>query len=164
MTVRTNFKAVMDKVAKGVAESFKAQAMKLLGAEAIRLIVVRTRLGYGVVRPGAPRQKLKPLSKRYIEHREDSRLSGFTAPRRSNLTFTGAMLESLRIKTSKAGAVSIEPTGGRRDGQTNAAVAGHVTKGGRPFISLSDLEIKKLARYMEKEILGKTLRKRGLTK
>lgn len=165
MAVRTNFKAVLDKLRKTIGEeSVKPEHLKALGDEAVRLITVRTRLGYGVDTPGAERQKLKPLSDAYIEMRRKSRgkLSGMTAPARSNLTFTGQMLESLKV-IAKRFSVSIEPSGQRDDGISNQDVAQSVTRFGRPFISLSRLEIKQLKRFYE-TMTGKLLRKRGLTR
>lgn len=163
MAVRTNFKAVLDKIRGSFNEAIDQDQLKLLGDEAIRKITVRTRLGYGVEKPGAPRKKLKELSQGYIESRlkAKGRLSSMTAPARSNLTFTGQLLDSLKVVVAR-GKLSIEPTGSRRDGQSNQDVADSVSKK-RPFISLSDLELKALKRFYEVEIVRKMLRKRGLT-
>jgi hypothetical protein len=162
--VRTNFKAVLERVRSAViTDPVKPEELQKLGDETIKMIQVRTRLGYGVDKVGAQRKKLKPLSEAYIEmRRKNKKLSSFTNARRSNLTLYGYMLESLSVVIRKR-AILIEPTGARPDGESNQGVAQSVTRSGRPFISLSDLEIKKLKRFYQNEILGKALRKRGLT-
>lgn len=166
MSIRTNFKEVLDKLKQTVKATATDEQMQLLGEKAAEMIRVRTRLGYGVDRPGGKRRRLDALSDDYIEFREEHAryLSGLTEPDRSNLTLTGQMLDSVTVTESKLGRALIEPTGTRKGSSTtNQQVATGVTKGGRPFISLSDMEIKKLRRYFEKDILGKTLRRRSLT-
>ncbi len=155
----------MERVKTAVLKDpYTPEQMRKLGEEAIRQITVRTRLGYGVDKVGAPRKRLKPLSEGYIEMRRKSKvLSEFTNSRRSNLTHTGQMLESLKLRITRFG-VFIEPTGARSDGISNMDVAASVTRYGRAFLSFTDLELKKLKRFLEKDILGKTLRKRGLTR
>jgi hypothetical protein len=164
--VRSNFKAVIKKLEATFKVDLLEKEIKALAAEAIRMIQVRTRLGYGVDTPGGKRFRLKPLSEKYVERRaaQKNKLSEHTSPNRSNLTFSGELLDSLDSRFPGPGKILIEPTGTRKDGTTNQAVAASVTEGGRPFLALSDLELKKLNRFFEKEVLEKVLRRRGLTR
>lgn len=166
---------------KEITENLKSRKRDLeaMGEEAIRLIVVRTRLGYGVDRPRAKRKRLKSLSPSYIEVRKGKiafftlgkgqkrrivsyvpdkkpELSEFTRPTRSNLTFTGKMLDSMRVKdiVVRRNRVSIGPDRrSRGKGLTNEKIATYQEQMGRVFNNLSDLEVKKLARFHKKSIL-----------
>jgi len=129
------------------------QQKKLLnqmGLVAIDLIVDRTRKGKGVKKTGGNRVKLKALSKAYIKYRKTQKLHSTTSPRKSNLTFTGQMLESVKIlKSTKDSAFSIGPSGRRKDGKRNADVSRWVTEKGRPFMNLGKVEIRELHRILE---------------
>jgi hypothetical protein len=59
------------------------------------IIKKRTQLGYGVPSTGASNTKLKPLSEKYIIKRANSDINENTTPKKSNLTFTGDMLNSI---------------------------------------------------------------------
>jgi len=62
------------------------------------IIKKRTQLGYGVPSEGAGNTKLKSLSAKYIIFRQKNKagnLSSNTTPKRSNLTLTGDMLNSI---------------------------------------------------------------------
>jgi len=90
-------------------------------------------------------------------------LSEFTTPNKSNLTFSGQMLESMKILKIKKNSVLISPKGRRRKSQlTNEEVAERVS-GKRPFNNLSDLEIKKLIRFYRLNF-GDLLKKKKLLK
>jgi hypothetical protein len=158
--VKTNFKEVFRRLNARVKSATAPEHMKQLAEEAGRMVRVRTRLGQGVNKSGA-KGKLKALSEDYIDFRETySDLSEFTTPPRSNLTLTGEMLESIEILDVKDGKVEIGPNlNTRRDGKaTNQKVAEGVSKA-RPFMNFHKLEIKKLARFYEKNILGKIFRR-----
>lgn len=131
----------------------KAESQGLLtnvAARAIELIVRRTREGKGVRRPGGSTYRLKPLSASYVRFRREnaSRLSSFTSPRKSNLTFTGQLLNSLALKKG-ARSIVITPTGIRDDGQSNAAVAKHVSRV-RPFLALSKDEQREVGDFFRR--------------
>lgn len=143
-------KQQLDKLTRKIADSLKmtvdAQFMKEIGDEAVRLIYTRTKLGYGVNSQGGPRQKLLPLSQNYINYRKKSgKLDQSTGPRKSNLTFTGQLLNSIKVK--KSGVLWVGPIGYRNDGLSNEEVANRVTAAGRPFMFLSNLELGKLKRF-----------------
>lgn len=116
---------------------------KAFAGEASVLIVRRTRSGQGVANDGGAERDLRPLSKSYIEKRKRAKLSAFTSPRKSNLTFTGEMLGSL-VPTKRGNGRWVLTFEGRRDdGHTNAEVARYVS-GARPFLYLSRDELARL--------------------
>lgn len=160
MAVTSNFKEVFKRIGDRLKQAPSPENLKKLGEAGSEMIRVRTRLGYGVRQTGGKRAKLKPLSALYKESREEfADLSEFTTPARSNLTLTGQMLESIGILKIERTSVEIGPKGPRRsEPLTNQKVAEYVS-GARPFLFLSDLEIKKLARFYEKNIIGKIFRR-----
>lgn len=122
---------------------------------------VRAQLGGSVDKTGAKKKSFKKLSEKYIEQRKsDSNLSSLTSPGKSNITRTGQLIESLRGRGKKAG-FEITPDGSRNDGLTNEEVADFVEKGGRPFLNLSDIELKKLARLIEEQLSDEINKKLG---
>jgi hypothetical protein len=132
--------------------------MRALGNEAARLMVRRTRLGFGVSKDGAKRNKLTPLSPQYIQTKREkfSGLSSLTRPKKSNLTRTNQMLTSIKVIDSMRGRVSVGATGNRHDSDlTNEDVVRFNQVTGRvlrPFLNLSALEIKGLQRTYTKII------------
>jgi hypothetical protein len=125
-----------------IQKTAKRKIMMKLGTEMAKMIQIRTRLGYGVSRDGAQRRPLKRLSPSYVEFRKATRhrLSPYTSPKKSNLTYSGRLLGSLSALRAKDGSVSVGPKGSR-----NIKVHGYVSEK-RPYLFLSDLEIKKLRR------------------
>jgi hypothetical protein len=134
--------------------------MRSLGLQTVDIIVERTRKGFGVKRVGGNRRKLKPLSKRYIEFRRRNRDKLGKAGRitKSNLTFTGQMLDSVKILKSTPGGFEVGPSGSRSDRKRNADVARWVTEQGRPFMNLGRKEIGSLVRYLREEFNQRALR------
>jgi hypothetical protein len=161
--VTSNFKKVFAKLKREVGATYSKKQMTMLGEFAADMIRIRTGLGYGVAWPGAKRSKLKELSEEYVEARKSfSELSGFTTPERSNLTRTGQMLESIIVLNATSSEVEVGPQGERYDTDidtSNDKIAKYVAEQGRPFISVSDLEIKKLVRHFKKEIIGKVFKR-----
>lgn len=154
---------------RGVIGDMAAQeTLKPMAEEAITIIVRRTRLGYGVPDGSngtADRFKLPTLSKPYVKHRQrfPALMSGLTTPSRSNLTFTGQLLDSVQVLRIAPGSVVIVPTGGRQgESLTNAQLAGYVAAKGRSFLSLSSLEAEQLTRFY-RNTFGDLLRNRRLT-
>jgi hypothetical protein len=119
---------------------------------------------------------LAALSPAYIAYRKDGTVSFRTRDgrevlfkarrpptgdkflaKRSNLTFTGQMLDALTfISTDKGARIFIKNTR-RDDGKnTNSEIADYVQKQGRPFLELSEKEVKivqsSLARSIREEI------------
>lgn len=167
-----------------VADATNRDNTQKLMNEATRLVKVRTKLGFGVPEPGAQRERLKPLSDSYIEQRANKAryftkndkvfripipggpsrhpdLSETTTPTKSNLTFTGEMLDSLRGFVTGPGKGVVKPTGARTDGSglTNQQVANFVSEQGRPFLNLSNNEILQLKQKFVDDLLKRINRK-----
>jgi len=148
----------------------RSQRLKDLGEFAADMIKKRTRRGRGVKRPGAARANaLKGLADSTIKNREFYRklLHSDTSPRKSNLTFTGQLLESIKLRVRR-GAVTIGPRGrrvdifGKKAKITNDRLAVIVSRD-RPFMSLTRGEQKKLAQFYT-NTYERLLTRRGLTK
>jgi len=163
------------KLEKDLQDAFKkAQSkenMSAFGDYVAERIMVRTRLGRGVAQEGGASQPLKPLSDSYKKQRQGKiaffttkegvvvpyvpdqkpKLSEFTRPTKSNLTFTGQMLESIKTLSAKVGEVVVGLSGNRKDGLTNLEVGQYVSKA-RPFMNLSKPEKEGLAREIRKLI------------
>lgn len=151
---------LFDSLDKTVDDITSNATLEDIGRAIAEIIRVRTRLGYGVSRQGSKRTKLKPLSDMYKAYRRQNRrrLSPETSPNKSNLTFTGQLLDSLTFKAGR-GKLRVEPSGRRRGGLTNLKLAEHVTDQGRPFLNLSDNELKQITRIFDFG-LNESLRRR----
>ena len=155
-------RAIKKSVVDALKEIQSSAGMRQLGREATTIVRRRTLLGFGVPSNGAPREKLKSLSTSYKQQRRGEigfftknnkvipfvpktkpTLSSKTTPSKSNLTFSGELLDSLKEFVTGLGKVEVRPTGTRRDGLTNEQVAEFVSKE-RPFLNLSNNEIKQL--------------------
>lgn len=151
-SVKQQIDKLANKIATSINQTVDSNFMREVGEETKRLIYLRTKLGYGVKSQGGVRSKLKPLSPFYVELRKliqkDGLLDGTTSPKKSNLTFSGQLLKSIKVKKAQDGRVWVGPIGYRDDGLTNEQVANTVSKE-RPFMFLSDLEIKKIQRFAQ---------------
>jgi len=128
-----------------IEEATGPNEMRQIGGFIIKKIAIRTQLGYGVSENLSEKSKLKPLSTNYIEQRKVfSSLSGLTTPKRSNLTRTGSMLESLKIKAIGKNSISIGPDGSDMFGVSNSSKAFWQEKAGRIFLRLSIQEVKQV--------------------
>ena len=169
MSASLDISNVFKKVRALTREAILPQSIQPIAVEAALLIRKRTRLGYGARAMGGERFGLKKLSPSYVKFRLSRGapyLSEFTAPKRSNLTFTGQMLDSIGIVRIQAGKVFIGPQGNRTDpfskGKTNAQIAKYVAQNGRPFMYLTRPEISQLVRSY-RITFGDLARRRGLT-
>lgn len=166
MPAKNDINAIFKKLKGSLEKAASLPEMKKLGEAAVVIVVKRTRLGFGVASKFGQRQKLKPLSKLYIKARKTApKLDSSTRPTKSNLTFTGQMLKSMKVlPTTKDGLIVIGPSGARsKDTLTNDQVAGFVTKAGRPFNNLSLNEFNQLVRIYRKQFTG-LLKKLALIK
>jgi hypothetical protein len=128
-----------------VMDASGPEQMKAIGAFMIQKIAVRTRLGYGVNDNLAEKSKLNKLSNPYKEFRKSYPfLSDLTTPNKSNLTKTGSMIDSLKVKDFRKNAIRIGPTGFDRDGVSNSSKAFMQEKMGRVFLRLSAQEVKQV--------------------
>lgn len=158
-------------IEKAIGGSFNAQSMRKIGIESVKIIRRRTKLGYGVANfyqgdkesINQKRQRLKPLSPAYIKQRQrlkkDGKLDSSTAPRKSNLTKTGQMLKKLAVSKVKNGSVILKTSGRRTDGKDNEQVAEWVSDAGRPWLDLTNIEQKQIARFYQNNILKPSLAK-----
>ena len=165
-------KAILEiqaEINKAVDRVKSRQNMQKIVDEAAVIIRRRTLLGFGVPVDGRKRERLKKLSSSYIEQRKGQAvyftsksgkvirvptsakfrsrmsLSTKTTPSKSNLTLTGQLLDSLKGTVTGFGRGVIKVTGQRDDGGTNEDIASFVDDNGRPFLHLSNNEIKQLA-------------------
>ena len=157
---------ILKRISSTVKEAVNREALDSIGLFAVNLVVKRTRLGYGVSRQFDKKQRLAPLSPGYVKSRKMFEgLSDLTTPKRSNLTRTGQMLDSIRHKV-KGNSVEIRPEGRRTDGKLNSDIAYYNAIGGknrprRVFMNISELEYKQILRFYRKTF-GDLLRKRNV--
>lgn len=180
----------LDKLKRALDERFKnsfSPTLRLrLGRLAREIIYKRVKSGKGVTDLTSEPQKnrLKPLSTSYIEVRKGlakyfvkdgslrrvpnsesfridrPKLGPFGSPNRSNLTFTGQMLESLSYEATARGFRVFVPSSSRRnESVTNAQVARWVQEQGRNFLALTPDELTILVREIEREVRKLTRRK-----
>ena len=137
-------------IRQAIKDAFNKQYFTQIGKLVRNQIRVRTRSGFGVKSNGARQQRLRPLSRRYVETRQFARKGGLlastTSPGTSNLTFTGNMLEAIRFKATSEGVVF--GFANRRAIDT----ADEVQSKGRPFFNLSSLEIRNLTRQFNNRL------------
>lgn len=157
MGARLQIKDFTSKLKNVVKQAASRKELEAIGNFAADLIRKRTRLGYGAPKGEAgavERFRLAALSQGWIRFRKTtgaSWLSEFTRAGKSNLTFTGQMLDSLGVVRVKAGSVTIGPKGYRTDpfsrGLSNEQVANFVAKKGRPFNNLTRPELAQVKRF-----------------
>ena len=134
---------------------------RLIGRKMVKIIQERTRAGFGFSSAFSTNlSKLKKLAPATIENRTRAlkRKRPFklnkklTSPSKSNLTHTGRMIQSLKVKSIRGG-FKIEATGQRRDTKlTNKQVLAANAKLGRYFNQLSKAEIKLLTEFIDEEL------------
>lgn len=142
-----------------IEKALAPKKMKILAEFGADLIKKRTRLGFGVSRRGGTKERLKPLKstpkgKSYVDQRERDRkkgkLANTTTVKKSNLTRTGQMLDSLSGRAISEGKfeVGFNPKNRFDSSDNNAEIAAFVSQKGRPFLEFSKAEIAQI----EKEI------------
>lgn len=147
-----------------VNDARRPDVFRHLGQLSIKLIVRRTRLGYGVPDHLASKRRFTPLKDNYVKQRKKSRLSSLTSPKKSNLTRTGQMLDSMKILRQTSNSVIIGPSGTRSDSRSsNSEIAQYNADRGRVFLNLSDLEYAQVFREYRR-VFGDLLKKRHLLK
>lgn len=124
-----------------------------VGKFAVNLIQKRTRLGYGVSAPGEVKQALKPLSPGYVKWRKKHRPPGPTTPQKSNLTYTGDMLEDIGYRIINGHDIEIFMT----TDESNKKAAWN-QQNGRPFLYISDTEYTQIKNYIE-QLLNEEIKK-----
>jgi len=119
-------------------------------AERLRM---RARSGKTATYAGSNLTKLKPLSSSYIKFRtrNRSKLHKSTSPKKSNLTFSGQLLDSIKARI-RGESVIIGPTGRRFGGGTNERIAIYVQDQGRPFLYLGRRDISELVKIYDESL------------
>lgn len=153
MSFRDDINQFTDALGIAIKEVSSQRAMKEYGKMAVKLIRARTRRGFGVIKTGANATRLARLAESTVEKRKRfPGLSSQTTPGKSNLTFTGQLLDSLRVKSVTNQTVIIGADRRRRKGGlTNEELSGiQQTRGrnrpARVFLNLSTNELKALTR------------------
>ena len=141
-----------------VAKTFYSMAnMNFLADWIENRIRTRTRAGYGVDKFGGHKSKLKPLKPSTIKARKRAKkkgeLSGETSPSKSNLTWTGSMLDNIIAKVKGQKRIGITFSGGTK-GVSNKDKAGYAHDLGREFRNLSNIELKAFNREVKKILEG----------
>ena len=126
--------------------------IRQLAFEVVDKIVLRSRRGFGVRTFGAPLYRFPRLSRDYIEDRREAKsiglLSSRTSIRRSNITFTGQMLESIRAKDTGVGRIEFLFNNPRAE-----AKALQLHQNRRPFFFLSRSELNFVRTEVDAELV-----------
>lgn len=153
---KESLKWITDKIEKIFKDAVAVKELQAIGDEAVKIVQRRARLGYGSPPDaGGQRFSFPALSPGYVKFRQTTGrdyLSDTTTARKSNVTFTGQMLDSLKVVSVRSGNVAIAPTGVRKDrfspaGLTNRQVASYLADQGRTFLALTEPEISQLVRF-----------------
>lgn len=157
----SNSKKVQDYINKfksNIGKYFTSTDSLYYGNKVIEFIKRRSRSGKGLNGQG-----FNDLSGPYIDYRQryKNNLHETTTPRKSNITATGQMLDSMKAE-GKAGQIVVNGPSGRRakelDGKSrggnNKDVARYVTEQGREFFGLTTEEKSRLIKEVKKTILS----------
>ncbi len=126
--------------------------MRFLGNETVKVIQDRTRNQYqGVPKQLGNRRKLKKVTLDYSKWRrkQKNRHPDSAKGRKCNLTFTGKMLDELKVIKATKTAVHI----GWDDDENNAKAKGQAEQG-RAFLNLGSTEVNELVETYETMIDG----------
>ena len=180
-------KSRLDKVEVTLRKALKDTQLLRTMAGFLKLRIYQyTKRGYSLAgrRAEGDPEKLKPLSPNYIEYRRRLQKSGktqskkglkggakprdlpklgeFFSAARSNLTFTGQMLDALKTTVdgiSGRATVFVDDTPRTDSDLTNAEVAVKVAKDGRPFLGLDRVGRDRLRRMAIADIRRKLKRR-----
>ena len=157
----SNSKKVQDYINKfksNLGKYLNASESKQVGYLIIKFIKQRSRSGKDI-----NGQKFDGLSGPYKDYRQryKKNLHETTTPKKSNITATGQMLDSMKSE-GKAGQIVVNGPSGRRakelDGKSrggnNKDVARYVTEQGREFFGLTTEEKSRLIKEVKKTILS----------
>lgn len=164
---RTEIDRFTNKLQKQFGKIVTATAMKALGAEQVRQMQIRVRLGYGVRKDLGRREAFKSLkdhspSYKIYRSRNSSKLDGTTSPRKQNLTFTGQLVRDIHVVGYRKDSFIIGHSDKNRaspDNFSNKKLSTWVQEQGRPYMFVTDNEYKKLLRFYQNKIIKPTLAK-----
>lgn len=142
MANKDPFKKAFKNVEDIVKEVSKPKNLQTIGNTAVDIVRKRIRLGYGCDASGK-RTKLKGLKDSYkkVRKKGKGKLSKSTTPAKSNLTFTGKMLNSMRAYLGKPGEIVISFAK-----KYSLRKAQWVTENGRAFMGLTKQEQKRMTK------------------
>lgn len=150
MAVSVDTRRLQRRIKKLVDRIESSKERKRLGGFIIKTIRDRTRKkGQGVARPGGRARRLKPVTAQYAKWRVRQRRHPEAATgRKSNLTFSGRMLNDLIVKRSTKSQLLIgfrtQKSEDKADGQADQ---------GRKFMFLSRGELVKTTDFIKEQIL-----------
>lgn len=153
-----DLKKVIKEINDALDDIGSAENMKALGMEMVSVIRKRVRVSTkgSVASQFGPQEKIKELSDTSVKIRKQLKkeglLSSYTTPTRSNLTRTGAMLNSMTADAKKD-EVEIKFIT-----KENERKAREVQDAGRPFMFVSDRELRGLVKFLV-DIVEKRLKK-----
>ena len=150
MTVRVDTRVLQRKIKRLTDRIESSRDRKAVGGFIIQTIRNRTRKrGKGVARAGGRERTLRPVSEGYAKWRVTQRRHPQAATgRKSNLTFTGRMLDDLIVKRSTKKQLLI----GFRT-QFSEDKAEWQSEQGRPFMFLSRGEIQATIDFIKEQII-----------
>lgn len=152
MSVESDLKAFQEKIERALNQLTSNATLAPIANDLSEIIRRRTRLGKGVDVTGGDNVKLKDLATSTIRSRLSKKRRGLlsekTAPKKSNLTETAQMLDSLKGRAINQ-LIEVKPTGARKGGLTNIQVAAYNEEKGRKFLNLSKQDIKQLTAVMQ---------------
>lgn len=152
MAIEQDMKKFRLKVERSLNELTSQSNLSPIATDLTEIIRRRTRLGYGVEKTGQPKQKLQPLASSTVRSRARKKshgaLSEKTSPKKSNLTETGQMLDSLRGRAINK-LIEIGPTGDRNKKLTAYHQLGNAKLPKRRFLNLAREDIRQLTAVMQ---------------
>ena len=172
---------ISDKIEKIRREALSPRFMQSLAKQARDLIYKRVKSGKGITDNGDSSTRLKPLSSEYILQRKGgvryffkdgtlrrvAKSKGFKikkpsfgefgTPTKSNLTFSGQMLNAMGYKSSATGSrgvfeIFIKRSRRSDSDKTNADIASYVEENGRKFMGLTLGERRILLQQLESRV------------
>jgi hypothetical protein len=131
---------------ESIEELTDRNQLSKLGEFLVEKIRIRTRLGSGVTNNLDNKSRLNSLSEKYVLLRKKFRglgeLSSLTTPTKSNLTLSGSMLDSLKVKNIDRNSITIGADGFDRNGISNEDKTEYQEDMGRIYLRLSIQEVK----------------------
>lgn len=140
------FETLREVIKQKIKDSFSQKVMKNVAQDTANRIKIRTRTGKGVKVTGADPEPLKALSAKYKNYRRktDKLNRSSTTPGKSNLTFTGQLLDSIYGDSINERSFFISIKEDRNDGVKNSDIVEGQEKQGRKFFYFSRAEIKSI--------------------
>lgn len=147
MSVKDDLTKFKERIIESLEQLTSTKELGPIATDTAEIIRRRTRLGSGVESTGAAKSPLAKLKQSTIAARtrkkKQGKLSDKTSPKKSNLTDTSEMLESLQGRAIN-GLISVAPTGERNKRVAGYAIQGSATRPKRKFLDLGKEDIKQV--------------------